>query len=296
MLTFDCFCGTLCGSLQGETDFEAITQSGVECHRVAEETIELTDNTTARFDKVVVFAKDVKSTLSGFRTDPKTVVKMMGYRDEMRDTIQLAGEVDDLARECVDKANEMNDAMQRGLNGLPEATRDAIEKELSGEEEIETRQDRELIDVDEAARELEICERDLGDVDVFTAAQRGNVAFEGIVQNGDRILAMFDRIRELSASIARITQAIMAEHSCCGQIRAVASQGKEMIRCLQMSAVISKMAIAAQRLIKALTGPMKVLRIKCGSLLDEINAAKKIKNFFNDMNLFNSRRSRALEM
>lgn len=287
-----CIYGSICGTLRGEADFDALAKSGVECQQLAEETVKTANKTKQRCDKVVTFCKDVKSTFEGMRSDPRVAVKLIGYRDEVQTTIAFAREMDDLALECAEKAKGMNTAIETGLRSLPRATREMIENEVGEERDIETKRDRELMDVDGATRELEICNRDIMDMNALTAAQRGNAAFDGLATNGDRILQMFDRIQELSASIVRISSSIIQQQSCCAQLFATAAQAKEMLRCVRMAAVISKMATAAQRLIGALIRPIQTAWDKFGVILDELNAAKKIKNFFGGMNpqgLFNRR-------
>jgi phage-related protein len=271
----------ICGSLCGDTDLEGLRSAGSDCHRLAAETVELSVSTKTKCQNVIDFAQDVKATLTGIgpKLAPSTYTTIMEYHDKMTETMTLAREMDDMAQECVNKSSEMTQAMQRGVDSLPKATKSEMEDDKDSEDENDVK----LLDVDKDIEELEKCTSSLQNTNLFSAASSGTRAFQGLANKGELCKTMFERVEELSASIARITQAFM-QQSCCAQMTAVLSEAKNMLRCIRLSTLMQKIAEAARRLIQAIFNLLNMAWSKFKDFLDEFEAAKKIKNFVNSIN------------
>jgi uncharacterized phage infection (PIP) family protein YhgE len=280
-MLLSCLCGTLCG----ETDLKGLRAAGSDCHRLAAETVELAVGTEAKCQNVIDFAQDVKANLTeiGTKMNPSSFMAVMEYQDKMKDTMALAGEMDSLAGKCVDKSTEMSGAMQRGVDSLPQVTKDGIE-EMNTEDES----DMKLLDLDKDIKEIENCTESLRNMDIFSVATSGSSAFGSIVNKGGLCKKMFERVEELSTSIARITQAFM-QQSGCAQIQAALSETKNMLRCISLSSLMTKIAKAARRLIQAIFNLLSTAWNKFKDLLEQFGAAKKIKNFVNGISPFRER-------
>jgi hypothetical protein len=282
-MLLSCICGTLCG----ETDLKGLRAAGSDCHRLAGETVELAVGTKTKCQSVIDFAQHVKATLTGIgitKMDPSSFMAIMEYQDKMKDTMDLAGEMDDLAGQCVVKSTEMSGAMQRGVDSLPQVTRDEIAETTGGDDES----DMKLLDLDKDIEEIENCTEGLRTMDIFSVATSGSRAFGSLVNKGEVCKKMLDRVEELSTSIARITQAFM-QQSGCAQIQAALSETKNMLRCISLSNLMTKIAKAARRLIQAIFNLLSVAWDKFKVLLEQFGAAKKIKNFVNGISPFGER-------
>jgi hypothetical protein len=277
-MLLSCICGTLCG----ETDFEGLRAAGSDCHRLAAETCELAVSTETKCQNVIDFAQDVMANLIGIGTkmNPSSLMAIMEYQDKMKDTMAIAGEMDALAGQCVNKSTEMSRAMQRGVDSLPQVTKGEIEQMDTVEAS-----DMKLIDLDKDIEEIENCTESLRNMDIFSAASSGSSAFGGLVNKGGLCKVMFERVEELSTSIARITQAFM-QQSGCAQIQAAVSEAKNMLRCISLSSLMTKIAEAARRLIQAIFDLLSTAWNKFKDLLEQFGAAKKIKNFVNGIKPF----------
>lgn len=280
-MLLSCICGTLCG----ETDLKGLRAAGSDCHRLAGETVELAVGTKTKCQSVIDFAQHVKANLTGIGTkmDPSSFMAIMEYQDKMKDTMALAGEMDDLAGQCVVKSTEMSGAMQRGVDSLPQVTKDEI-AETTSEDESDTK----LLDLDKDIEEIENCTEGLRTMDIFSVATSGSSAFGSLVNKGELCKKMLERVEELSTSIARITQAFM-QQSGCAQIQAALSETKNMLRCISLSNLMTKIATAARRLIQAIFNLLSVAWDKFKVLLEQFGAAKKIKNFVNGISPFGER-------
>jgi ferritin-like metal-binding protein YciE len=281
-MSLSCLCGSLGDTLCGNTDIDGLITAGSETKRLAEETVELSNNTQEKGQKVIDFCRDVQDTLSNIGTNPKSFVQIMGLKDQMQETVAEAAEIDDMAQQCVDKSNQMKAAMERGVESLPPSSKEAIRED----EETDDEMDKHLLDVDEDIQELEQCTESLKNMNFFTASQSGTRAFSGLVTKGEVCRTMFEQVKNFAASIARITQ-VFVQQNCCANFQAFVGEASDMIKCIRLSSLISAIATAAKRLIQAMINLIKVAWEKFARLLDEFPAAKKIENFVNGINPLN---------
>ena len=216
----------------------------------------------------------------------------------------LADQMDDIATKCVQKSRHMTKALQRGVDSLPHP----VQKELA-KEDTNRKDDydvagmkTEISRVDQDIVELDSCTRSLQKANLFTAASSGKAAFEGLESKQNLCGSLFTKIKLLSTSIMRMAQAFMGD-SCCSQLWAFASEARNLFQCLRLSKLVTLAAKAARRLVTAIAQLFKTAWLKFKALLDEFEAAKKIKNigsgrfnvkgrlgnFVNDLNPFGSK-------
>ena len=266
---------------------EGLFTAGNEVTLLAEEMMQLSVTTQARGQNVVGFAQEIKAAFSGLDSQInastfKTIMEVLDG-DKMQDTIALAGEMDDLALECVDKSTKMTETMARGTASLPDSLKD--EERASDRDGDEG--DQELADLDGDIAELEECTENLQNMNIFSAATKGTRAFEGLVNKGGVVQTTFERIKELCTVVARAAQNVASE-TCCAQIQAGIDSIKAMLQSVRLSNLIKKLAEAAKRLISAIKNLIQVAWEKFQGFSEEFQAAKKIKNWVNGINPMNS--------
>lgn len=257
-------------------------QASTDGKQLAEETIAICTDTQNKGRSVMNIAKETKSILSDLKgiTPAKfmTIKNFVesGKKDEI---ISMVTGMDDLAVQCSSKAAGMHDAMQRGVDSLP----DVVKDENNNAQEGDTDHEEDALDFESDITELEECTENLKSMNLLSATTKGTSAFEGLISKSEVCQTVFEQIKELSASIARLSQTFMMDN-CCAQIKAGMSSLKEMMKCLRLTNIIQTLADAGRRMITAFINLIKVAWRKIGDFLEEFPAAKKIKTFVDGLN------------
>lgn len=235
-------------------DIKGIKRAGGECHTTARETSELCDETVTKAREMVDFGLEIKSTLDGFdggiSASTFAIIKDLIDGDKMRAAMSLAGELDDLALACVEKSVAMIEAMERGIDTLPDVIENRVENRMEAAfEEGGKEGDPELPDIEPDVRELETCVDGVRDVNLFTVMKSGKEAFNGLTRKGDVCKQMFCTIKDFAQDVAEVSDAIRNFElgNMIGKIRDLV---KDIWRCLRLSDLIKSFAEHVGKLIK----------------------------------------------
>jgi len=265
-------------SFSCNADLDGLRYAGRKCRELADETSVLCDVARAKGETVKSFSRDLQDSLQAFsgEIDASTFIniKELAQDDKARQTIAVATEIDDIALEMVMKCKQMTKAMTRGIDSLPDPVRDELEAEDTGadNDEITIKQ---KLDIDQDIEELETCTRSLNRMNVFTAATSGKDAFEGLASKEEVCQILFEKIKEVSASVASISQALSG--NCC----AMMTSGKEMFKCLRLSKLMTNAADSVQRLIKAIINFIKTAWSKVQGFTEEFVRTRNPGRFVN---------------
>ena len=268
-------------------DIGGLQSAGSDCRRLAGETSELCERARNKGEAVSGLSQDVRDTLQGFgeKIDASSFLKIkeLVEDDKTKETMTLASDMDDMAKECITKSKEMSNAMSQGVESLPDPVKSEIEQETDSEDsEI-----AEILHIDKDIEEVETCTKSIRSMNLFTAASSGKSAFDSLANKSQLCSTIFDKIKGLAQSVARISEALISG-SCCAQIRAIASEARDMFKCIHLSNLIAKAAEAVRRLIRAIINLIKTSWKKFQGFMKEFQAAKRIGRFVNRPNPFKS--------
>jgi hypothetical protein len=273
----------------GGPDLTALFTAGTEATKLAEELRNLSTNTQTRGNDVVGFAQEIKATFSGLDSKMnastfQTIAEML-KGDRMKDTIALSREMDDLAIECVSKSKAMVETVSRASQDLPASVKGGgLDMDIDAQTEEER---NELRNLDGDITDLEECTNDLRTMNLFSAAINGTRAFDGLAKKGGMVQTTYERIKELCAMVARASQNLVSE-ACCSQMQAGIESIKAMLKSVQLSNLINKLAEAAKRLINAIKDLVVLAWEKIQNFAEQFQAGKKIKNWVNGLSPLNS--------
>lgn len=268
----DCFLS----SFSCNADLDGLREAGSRCKQLADETSVLCDVARAKGDTVKSFTQDMKHSLEVFAGDIDastfTDIKALIQDNKARQTIAVATEMDDIAFDMAMKSKEMTKAMTQGIESLPDPVREELEAEDTGagDDEVAAKQ---LSDVDNDIEELDTCTKSLNRMSVFTAATSGKDAFSGLASKEKVCQILFEKIKEVSSSVARLSQALNG--NCCAML----TSGNEMFKCLRLSKLMSKAANAAHRLIMAIINFIKTAWNKIEGFTEEFVTVKNPPSF-----------------
>jgi len=263
-------------------DIDGLQSAGGDCSRLAGETSKLCERARIKGEAVSGLSQDIRDILQGFgeKIDASSFLKIkeLVEDDKTKETMTLATDMDDMAKDCITKSKEMSAAMSRGVQSLP----DPVKTEFEQETDREDSEVSELLDIDKDIKELETCTKSIRSMNVFDAARSGASACEGLANKGHLCGTIFDKIKDLAGTVARISEALMGG-SCCAQIKAIATEAKDMFKCIHPSGLITKAAEAVRRLIKAMITLIKTSWDKFQGFMEEFGAAKRIGRFVNSI-------------
>mmetsp|Transcript_32649 Transcript_32649/g.71636 ORF Transcript_32649/g.71636 Transcript_32649/m.71636 type:complete len:572 (-) Transcript_32649:66-1781(-) len=261
-------------------NIKGIKRAGSACHDAARETSVLCNSTVSKASEMVEFGLDIKSTLDGLGgqdgIDASTfqIIKDLIDGDKMRAAMSLAGEMDDLALACVDQSVKMIDAMEKGIDELPDILEARVDKRMDKAKEEGGREgDPELPDIDPDVQELERTIEAVRDVNLFTAMKSGRNAFDGLTSKGEICKEMFETIRTFSNDVTAVSEAIKNFQlgNMVGKIRDLV---KNIWRCLRLSALIRSFSLQVGKLIKWIIQLFKTASEKLSAVWGALAHAK----------------------
>lgn len=267
-------------------DLQGLVSAGNDTKTLAAETTDLCVSTRERGEMVVSFGQEIKTTLSELVGNKMNPAAFMSIKDllndeKMKGTLDLAQEMDGLAIQCADKSTAMKDAMQRGVDSMPDMIKDTEDADES--EDTEGDDEMDLGEFENDIAELEECTEGLRSMNLLTAATKGQRAFEGLSNKGVACDNLFGKIKDLCATVGRLCETFLMDN-CCAQIQAGIASLKDMKRCLSLSDLIGSLAALGRRLIESFIALIKVAWEKFSHFLEEFQASKKLKNFMNGLN------------
>jgi gas vesicle protein len=152
---------------------------------------------------------------------------------------ELASGLDVAAKVCVEKSIEMIDAMDQGVDSLPQMLQDMIEKEdeEGDDDDIDTSL---LEDVEKDLKDVKTCITSIQSLNLVTGLKVGLEAFTQLADKAKRSRSLFDKVSDFASEIVEITKAF---HEL--KVQDVVSKSKQLLRCLRMTDVMKQLAQAA---------------------------------------------------
>lgn len=255
-----------------------LQSSAIECRQLAEETAGICVHALMKGQAVLNNSKEIKDSLDSLPTrnaSANTFVKITKLieNNKIKEAKDLVSEMDDMALMCADKSKAITIAMQKGVDSLPSPAKDHLQ-----EEDRETDNEEELLDLSQDIEDLETCTRDIKRMNLFSAARSGADGFRGLLEKEELCRTMFGKIKDFAVSIVRLTDAFMNQN-CCVQIGAAITNAGDLMKCIRLGALMSKIAEAVRKLFQAIIRFMQTALERIFHLAEEFQAAKKIKNF-----------------
>lgn len=247
-------------------DAEAIKNAGKECHLSAKETTSICNTTSTKAEELVAYGSQMKSALGVFQDglnlqDISSIHEIIS-NDKLQNALSLANEIDDLAISCARQSIKMIDAIDSGIESLP----DVLEKNVNNRMELAQQKgskesDRTIPDIEKDVRELEIASDDVFNVNPFNAIETYQKAFDEISSKGNMCKELFQTILDFAEDVANVSSAI--ENFTLGKlIGHIGDLVKDIWRCLRLSDLIRSFSKAAETIIKCIVKVIKAMATK----------------------------------
>ncbi|KAL7532641.1 hypothetical protein ACHAXR_004753, partial [Thalassiosira sp. AJA248-18] len=263
-------------------DVKAIKSAGGRVYTTSRETSTLCHDTISKAHEVVAFGLEMKDTLDGMseggtlEASKFEIILDLVDGDRIREATTLAAELGDLALNCVEKSQDMMEAIELGIDSLPDFIEDRIENKLDratakgGKDS-----DPDLPDVEEHCRELQSFVEEVEGVNLFTVMSSGKSAFDGLRAKGEVCESMFTTIRDFSEDISEVSDAIQNF-----KLGMAVGSMKDMVRnawrCLRLSSLIKQFAEGVRKIINWMVNLFKRASEKLGSIWGALAHAKDV--------------------
>jgi hypothetical protein len=255
-----------------------LQETALQCHDTARETVEICSATEDKRQAMIDFASEIQSTLSGLKDADASVletIKQLTDGQRIESAIALAQGLDETAVQCVEKSIKMIDAMEDGMDSLPDIVQKAIEHAAGsdddeGDEDDDSDDDIDLLkDLDRDIADVKTCIESLQHLNLVTAFKVGLEAFTQLTEKAKRSRSMFESIQDYAKDVEEITGAF---HDM--SVRSVVSKAKDLLRCIRMGDVMRKLAEAAGKLVKILIELFKATSERISTLWGALAFAK----------------------
>jgi hypothetical protein len=264
-----------------QTDVPGLLSAGEETSRLAEELVDLSNQTQERGRSLIGYAETSRGNMEGLTEramlKPEIFVKILDLVDDTKlgQTIEVVQAMRKSSKECVDKSVELSKSIQKSIDCLP---KDMVEEQdkLDGPTP-ELSEEEEGIDLEHEIADLKRCTEGIRDMNIFTVAHKGSRAFVGLLKECRLLDDLFDRIKELASKVAQIVQAFMVD-SCCAKVVAGISSIKDLKRSLKLSNIITKFADSCERLVDAILELFETVKTTFAKFVPQFEAAKKIQH------------------
>lgn len=265
-------------------DIKGIRRAGSDCYTSAKDTTELCTTTIERAQKMVNFGNDIKATLTSFQrsggggitADTFATIQDLVDGDQVKEATALAADLDILALKCVDKSVDMIDAMERGVDALPDVIEARVENKMEAAAEKGALEgDPEMPHVDKDVKDLEGCIDEINHVTLFTVMKSGVDAFTSLASKGALIKSMFATIKDFAESVTQVTEAIK-NYQVGGMMGKWRDLVKDLWRCLRLSSLIKAFAVAIGNLIKWIIQLFQKASEKLGQIWKALAHAKDV--------------------
>lgn len=263
-------------------DIKGIKRAGSAVYETSRETSDLCNTTIDKASEVVAFGLELKETLDGLSADGTLdaskfeVIKDLVDGDRIRAATALAAELGGLALQCVDKSQDMMEAIEQGIDTLPDIIEDRIEDKMGRAAEKGGKEgDPDLPDVETHSRELETLVADVDSVNLFTVMSSGKLAFDGLRSKGEVCQGMFTTVREFSEDVSQVSDAIR-NFKLGLDFGAMKDLVGNAWRCLRLSSLIKLFAEEVGKLIQWIVSLFKKASEKLGSIWGALANAKDV--------------------
>lgn len=261
-------------------DVKAIKRAGSDCLESAKQTSELCSSTIEKARQMSSFGDDVRRTLDSFSggVDAETfeTIRDLIDGDKVRAATVLARDVDVLAVSCVEKSVDMIDAMERGVDALPDFIENRIEDKLERAVEKGSRDgDPDLPNVESDIKELTNRIDAVEKVNLFTIMKSGIEAFQSLSTKGDLCRTMFRTIKDFAQSVSEVAESIKSFDfgSSIGKIKSLV---KDLWRCLRLSSLIKAFSESVGKLIRYIVRLFRASSSRLGSIWGSLSHAKEV--------------------
>lgn len=234
---------------QAVTKLKGIAQ---RTETAARETREICVSTATKRQDMIAFADEIMSTLQklpqadgGGASSLLDTIKELTDGEKVLAAKELASGLDTAAKSCVTKSIEMIDAMDEGVDSLPQVLQDMIEKEDDKVDDKDQIDVNLLKDVEQDLVDVKICITSIQSLNLVTGLQVGLQAFTQLSEKAKRSRSLFDQVSDYAGNIIDITKAF---HKL--QINSVVSKAKQLLHCLRMTDIMKQLAQAAGRLLE----------------------------------------------
>jgi len=199
---------------------------------------------------MIEFAEEIQSTLSGMKDADASVletIQQLTDGQRIASAVELAKGLDLTAIRCVEKSIKRIDAMEDGMDNLPEVVQQAIEQAAGSDNDMadedgDGEPDHELLkDLDRDIADVKICIESLQHFKV------GLEAFTQLTEKAKRSRSMFASIQGFAKDVEEITGDFQDMN-----VRSIATNSKDLLRCIRLSDVMRKLAEGAGKMIKVL--------------------------------------------
>jgi uncharacterized protein YukE len=216
--------------------------------KAARETMEICSNTQKKREQMIAFADEILSTLKKLPDGDASVldtIKDLTEGEKVLAAKELATGLDVAAKSCVDKSIEMINAMDEGVDKLPQLLQDVIERNDDGDDDLD---EVNLIkDIEKDVDDVKTCIKSILSLNLVNGLKVGVRAFTQLAEKAKRSRSLFDKVSDFSSDIVDITTAF---HKL--QVQDVVPKSRQLIRCLRMTDVMQHLAQAAGRLMEIL--------------------------------------------
>jgi hypothetical protein len=235
----------------------------------ARDTMEICTSTQTKRQQMIDFADEIMSTLKSMPGQDASildVIKDLTDGDKIMAAKELASGLDVAAISCVENSIEMIDAMDDGVDRLPQVVQNMIEQEDDDDDEIDLSL---LDDVEKDLADVKTCITSIHSLNLVTGLKVGLQAFTQLSDKAKRSRSLFDAVHGFASDIADVTTAF---HEL--QVTDVISKSKDLLRCLRMTDVMRQLAEAAGKLVEMLVDLFQALSERISKLWSALAFAK----------------------
>lgn len=254
-----------------QIDARGIKSAGSNCHAAARETSEICAQTTSKASKLVGLGLEMKAAVDGLSDgkigaqDVAAVATLVGS-DKVGMALSLATEMDDLALSCARKSVNMIDAIDAGIETLPDLFEKNLNKRMENAREKGAKEgDPDVPNLEADMRSLEAAVKDVQNANPISAVESFQRAFDGISTQSRRCEELFCVIKSFADDVSGVSSSI--ENFDLGKM---VGHARELVRdtwrCLRLSDLIRTFAEAVEKLINVIVKLIQALLEKIQSL------------------------------
>ena len=233
----------------------------MDCLGYASEAKQLCQETVDKGNTLMDTSNGIKGKLEGLGLDPSaiTAIKELMQGDEVRSCIDLAQNMDDLVKACIEKVLQMINRVQEGFENLPDILKDGIgdTAEYGAEDD-----DPEPANVETDVNDLEACRGEIEGSNLMDAVDAGKRGFSGVSDKVDVSRGML----ETSEGFAdRCTETIDSFNGT-WDLKVSGNKIKEMCRIVMLGTMMEQFANQIMNLVMAILGVLNAIMDKLTNL------------------------------
>lgn len=299
-----------------------LVKAARECHDMSTDASSVCSQAQSKGESMIQMTRDIQQDLrdgfSGKNLDASVFIKINDLIEnkKMTEALGFLKEMDGMASKIVGQADEMQLALTRGLDSLPEDVKEDYnqnnnnnpaakrndtednyramaptedettghtrEMGVGGGDDEGTLELEKLLNVDHDISELEnSCTQSRGGgLNLFTAGSMGTQVLEQTAGKGQVCRSLLLQMQQVFGTVARLSQAIFSSNSnCCALAHSLAASVASLFQCRRLVDLLSKAAAALVRLVKAIGQLIETVWERVQGFVQEFGAAKKVGRF-----------------